>query len=425
MGSTAPGDFLRRSHTDYVTDAAYVNEDVNFSSGASLRGLPKKQWVSTDEAGLPLNRASVTAYEYDVYASDSRHAPLVSHQNIIGLCDVINVQNQCVLSSPASLTVRGNLTGATSYSNAAAEAGPVTASKQYDVAGSVVKSIDARGFETQVSYADSFCNDGVRCGYTATPNTFAFPTVITSPVPDLSTLYGFGAGTFGSTQSLTTSTVYDYHSGLTYSTSDANGKATRFEYESQPNKIDRVKATVRPDGGRTDIDYSDVLGNLYVRTLTDLDASRRVESYQFFDGLGRPVRSFLEAERGGPQGWNTLDMTEMRMLDAPANKGELTMGNALAHETLEAYGSAKGMIPDDAHAYATQNFGGFEPVETRLNPAGYSITGRSYGGEFLLNAVKPDGTRVRTKATVEYPKGVRPNIKETVPHKITKVEVIP
>jgi RHS repeat-associated protein len=47
------------------------------------------------------------------------------------------------------------------------------------------------------------------------------------------------------------------------------------------------------------------------------------------------------AEAGGPEGRNTLDMTEMKLLDSPSNKGGLPSGDAVAHETLEAYASAQ------------------------------------------------------------------------------------
>src|SRR4029077_8166042 len=54
-----------------------------------------------------------------------------------------------------------------------------------------------------------------------------------------------------------------------------------------------VKSVVRPTGGgTTNYFYSDTPGNLYVRTQTDLDATRTLDSYQFFDGLGRANRSF-------------------------------------------------------------------------------------------------------------------------------------
>jgi RHS repeat-associated protein len=213
------------------------------------------------------------------------------------------------MSSPAALTVRGNQTGVITYANAAAQSGAITASKQYDVAGNAVKAVDGMGYETQVSYDDLFCNNGMGCGGTSTPNTFAFPTSTTSAVPDVSTLYGFQAGTFGATQALTSSTAYDFYTGLTHSTKDANGRPTTLSYIDRwgnPDPLDRVRAVVRADGSRTDVDYNDVVGDLYARTLTDLDATRRVESYQFFDGMGRPVRSFLN-EGGSPAVFITSD----------------------------------------------------------------------------------------------------------------------
>ena len=172
---------------------------------------------------------------------------------------------------------------------------------QYDGLGNVRNTRDANGNLSQVSYLDSFCNNGGGCGTAGyVPNTFAFPTASKSPKPDPS-------GTYGSMYELTTSTVYDFYTGLAYSSTDANNQTTQFEYESQPGKLDRLKAVVRPDGGRTDIEYSLPDEPLYVRTLTDLDGARRLKSEQHFDKLGRPSRSFTWENQNANNPWLTSD----------------------------------------------------------------------------------------------------------------------
>ena len=292
FGAGAAGALIRRTHTDYVTAAAYVGADADPAVGAHLRSLPSLVWVSSDAAGS--TKLSRTAYEYDNYsdaAADARHDPLVTYTAITGL-DTANY--------PAGFTRRGNVTGVTSYADAGAQTGAVTVSTMYDVAGNVLKTIDARGHLSSVGYGSSFCNGpGLGCGGSFTANTYAFQTSTASPVPD-------PAGTHGSSTALTTATKYDFWTGLVYSTTDPNGKVTAFEYDAA-DELDRPKAVVRPGGARTDFEYGDAVGNLYVRTLSDLDANRRLDSYQYFDRLGRPYRSMSHEKQDAAKPWATAD----------------------------------------------------------------------------------------------------------------------
>lgn len=281
-GQGSPGALLRHTHTDYVTDPNYTSA----MTGAYIRNLPWRQWVSTDVWAQ--NKISQTEYGYDGFA-------LAAAPNITG-------------HDPAYTNgkpIRGNLTSVTSYADALGLTGAVIATKHYDIAGNIVSATDAKGNTTQLSYADSFCNDnGVRCAGTLTPYTYAFPSSWTSPVPDASTAYGYPAGTFGSTTALVASKVYDFYTGLVYSATDANNQTTRMEYV---DPLDRPTAQVRPGptGGRTDISYAP--DGRSARALTDLDGSRRLDSYQYFDGLGRLVRTQQYENSDPAKPWLTVD----------------------------------------------------------------------------------------------------------------------
>lgn len=267
--------FLRRTHTDYITTPSYINADVDPALGAHLRSLPSQRWVSTDVSGA--NKISLTQYEYDVYSNDARHKPLTNRTGITGLCLTYDAAGTCIKLSDTNYTKRGNLTGTTSYTSASAMTGPVTLSSQYDIAGNVTAHIDGLGKEATLSYADSFCN-GSTCGGTFTANTYAFVTSTTSPVPDPS-------GVHASATAFTTSGVYDYWTGQVTSTTDANNQTTNIEYN---DVLDRTTAIIRPTGGgRTDYEYSDDIGNIFLRTRTDLDTSRETDVYQYFDGMSR------------------------------------------------------------------------------------------------------------------------------------------
>lgn len=176
----APGDtetLIRLTHTDYEKSSAYTDAPP---AGAYLRNLPKTQWVSTD--GWGNNRVSRTDYGYDEFALFPRTV-ITRHDTAYG----------------TTKTARGNVTSVTRYANATGTTGAITTTSHYDIAGNVISKTDAEGNDTLISYDDSFCNDGgVRCDGTFTPNTFAFPTGLTSEVPDASAELnmGFTAGKF-------------------------------------------------------------------------------------------------------------------------------------------------------------------------------------------------------------------------------------
>jgi RHS repeat-associated protein len=306
-GTGAPGGLLRRTHTDYVTTNTvggvtydYACDPATTCSNASinanvihLRALTGQQWVSSDAAGS--NKVSLTTYAYD-------QAGLTDRAGITGLCTTYS-GGTCSSSNSTAYVTRGNPTGVTRYANAAAWTGPLTTTSAYDIAGNVVSKTDPKGYTTQTAYGDSFCN-GSACGGTYTPNTYAFASSTTSPVPDVSTAYGYPAGTFGSAYSFATSTVYDFYTGLSYSTTDANNKTMTVEYA---DALNRPTAQIRPDGSRTDVEYYDAVGNLYVRVLADLDVSRRTETRQYFDGFGRPYRSLTYENQDTSKPWITTE----------------------------------------------------------------------------------------------------------------------
>jgi RHS repeat-associated protein len=140
---------------------------------------------------------------------------------------------------------------------------------QYDQCGSVRNSWDAKGNLSQLEYASSYA--------------YAYPTISRSAVPD-------SYGILGSSAPLVSTSTYDFNTGNVISKTDANNKTTTFDYT---DPLNRLKQVTKPDTGRIRYDYSVVPGDLYVQVLTDEDFSRSIESRQYFDGLGRPVRQFL------------------------------------------------------------------------------------------------------------------------------------
>lgn len=138
---------------------------------------------------------------------------------------------------------------------------------QYDQFGNMRNTWDGNGDQTQVTYSSSY--------------SYAYPTTRTTPVPD-------PTGVYGSTTSLSSTTIYNANTGLMTSMTDANGQTTTYTYDGTNRQATMTQPT---GGGSTTYTYGDTPGNLFVRTQTSLDSTRTAETYQYYDKLGRASRT--------------------------------------------------------------------------------------------------------------------------------------
>ncbi|MBV9924358.1 MAG: discoidin domain-containing protein [Acidobacteria bacterium] len=286
VGATPPRP-VTHTHNEYLSSANGV--DYVAAGGVHIRGLVSARQVyavNPADGTETLTAKSETRY-------DESSFPLLA-------CDP--EQSVPCSSVPQwgdpGTSARGNPTTTRSWLDTANAW--VETHTQYDQLGNARKLWDARGNLSEMSYKDSFAGTN-----TAAANTFAFPTKAASAAAQADASVPFGAH-----QSLVTTTVYDYSSGLPSSTTDANNRTTVFVYAGAggaADPLDRLKGVVRPDGGRTVYEYGDAAGNLYVRVLTDLDGTRRVESKQFFDGLGRLYRKATFENYDAARPWLNVD----------------------------------------------------------------------------------------------------------------------
>lgn len=91
------------------------------------------------------------------------------------------------------------------------------------------------------------------------------------------------------------------------------------------------------------------------KAITDTKNHVTIETVQKDSGV------FFGAFRGG--GKNTVDASDLQALDSPQNAGGFSGGQAVGHETLEAYKASQGYGYDESHDYANKYFGGLgKPV---------------------------------------------------------------
>jgi RHS repeat-associated protein len=162
---------------------------------------------------------------------------------------------------------RGSLTTTRSYTDVAGGA-YIEAHAQYDQFGNLRNRWDAKGNLSQSEYDAAY--------------SYAYPTRMSSAAPD-------PTGTYSATDSLVMTSTYDFNTGLTLTSTDVNNQMTRFEYNDPLNR--QTAEISPPGGGRTDYYYMDAPGDLYLKTVVQLDMARTVEARQYYDGLGRPWRT--------------------------------------------------------------------------------------------------------------------------------------
>jgi YD repeat-containing protein len=282
FGTGTAGALVRRSSTTFLTTntvagTAYdyaCDPATNCSSAASLanvihiRNLPQQTSIY-DAAGVERARIS---NEFDNYASDTNHASLTSRSAISGLD----------ASFTTAYVTRGNPTGTTQYliSTAGAVTGSVSGYQQYDIAGNVVKTIDARGNATTFAYDDCFgAPDG-------NARLNSAPTELSSVGQQSYALVTSVTNALGHTAF----SQFDYYLQAAVDTEDANGIVTSGYFNDlldRPTQVRRAVGTAA--ASQTTISYDD--DSRIVTTTSDIDNNNLMVAKTVYDGLGRTIEN--------------------------------------------------------------------------------------------------------------------------------------
>ena len=279
FGAGSFGSLKRRTHTDFVTDTNYT--------GNYLRSLPAQSWVSSDINGT--TKASLTQFEYDNYAG-GYNAALVSRVNVIGH-DTTNYGTD--------KTIRGNVTGVTSYGNAQTQSEPISVYSNYDILGNVVKTYDAKGNSTTIDYTDRFGSPDNEARSNTAPSYVNAQNATIYPLNGQST-FAFPTSSTNALDWTTGYTQFDYFTGQSVNTEDINSVISKTFYN---DALDRPTQSVTAIGTaferQSNIIYDDA--NHRVETKSDLNAlnDNLLKSESFYDGLGRTVESRRYEAGGG------------------------------------------------------------------------------------------------------------------------------
>lgn len=260
FGTGSHGGLVRETRTTYLTSSTYTGTNVH------LRTLPIQVSVY-DGGGIERARSTI---EYDNHNNDSSHAALVDRSNISGFDAAFTT----------AYTTRGNSTGSTSYLLVnGSVTGSISAYSQNDIAGNVVKTIDARGNPTSIIYTDCF----------GTPNGEAQTSIDPLELGSITKTFAFPTETRNSLNQ-SAFAQFDYYLGQPVDAKDVNevvASAYFIDSLDRPTTIRRAVGTSLEN--RTIFAYDDT--NRIITTTNDRDLKDDgiLVSKLIYDQMGRTI----------------------------------------------------------------------------------------------------------------------------------------
>ena len=262
FGTGSAGSLARETRSTFVTSSSYTDNAVH------MRGLPLQ--VSIHDAG-GTERAR-TVFEYDNYTPDANHAMLTNRSNISGLDSGFTT----------SYTTRGNVTKATRYLLVSGTVtGSVSTYAQFDIAGNVVKSIDARGYASEFFYSDCF----------GTPNGEAQTSTDPTELGSITKSFAYVTQVKNALNQWAYA-QFDYYLGKPVDAKDPNGVLASGYYDDvfdRPTQVKRAVGTAAES--HSVFSYDDA--NRTITTTTDLNTNNDglLVSKLLYDLMGRTVET--------------------------------------------------------------------------------------------------------------------------------------
>jgi YD repeat-containing protein len=115
-----------------------------------------------------------------------------------------------------------------------------------------------------------------------------------------------------------------------------------------------TRTFVTPSGfaGETLIEYGDSIGNLYIKTKTQIDAANYAEATKYFDGLGRTIKTKSKDAQGDVFAETQYDvMSRVWKVSNPYRNGDVLKWTETTYDDLGRVKKVK--TPDDAEVETT------------------------------------------------------------------------
>lgn len=302
FGGTTP---IRRKTISYLTTNPINSADYG-TDGIHLLRLLVQQSI-WDGAGNEVARAVL---EYDNYTADG------NNENILAYATVTGHDTTTYPGGLYGYTPRGNPTSVKKWLSATNTY--LTSYTRYDMLGNSVSAKDARGYVSTISYTDDYGDGTNPGGGTSTTNTYAFPTVLTSPDP------GGGAHV--------AKAQYDFSTGLQTGFRDRNNIIVKTEFNDPFNRPTKtIGALGTADEARTRIYYAPqtIYGVALVKSdvLTASDLStpgdETLRKWTVTDGFGRTLEGWSRDPQGDVRVTTNFDgMGRTKQVSDPYRSGD-------------------------------------------------------------------------------------------------------
>lgn len=352
-----------------------------------------KQYGFTATTGAlgPLERQTeMTHVEYDTAISQSIRDTYTA-ANIVSLPSKTFIKNAggtVVAKSEVaydeagySAATKGNATRARTWLDTSSSWLETRA--KYDSYGNVIETTDPKGNITTTQYSATY--------------SYAYPTSVTTPVPDPS-------GTNGSNAAFSSSTVYDLTTGLPTSSTDVNGQTTYMEYNDILLRPTRV---VPPSGGAiTETSYGagTSAATRWVKVRTQIDTVKWKEAFSYFDGLGRTTQTRSVDSNGDVFVDTEYDSAgRVKRVTNPYRSGETIYWTTNTYDVVGRV--VEVTLPDTAKVltnYAVSNSGVLGAKKTITDQAGKTRAGISDALGRMIRVIEdPTGTNLATDYTFD------------------------
>ena len=285
---------LRITRTEYETSPNYDRDHrhiLNLPKVQELNEGAREKLVSRTENvydGQPLADTPGVTQHVVTYN------PFLPRVFIPGECECIcePCRQWCKICTPGrweppfdpTTRYRGNVTQTTTYGNAATRSDVSTQTLRYDITGNLINQSRAPGEQTSFSYTS------------ATQYAYPESTTTGSADPNLP-------------DRLTSSTSYDFNTGLVLSGVDTNGRTTKLEYDPQTLRLSRETHTTSGSNDyETTFSYDDAALSTTQETTSEGRAISK--SIAWVNGLGQTRRTDAltkPASSSGPEEWSVSE----------------------------------------------------------------------------------------------------------------------
>ena len=336
---------------------------------AVVTNTPTDEWGSTlakngtiDQMPIGgLARTTENVYRNDAVYRDQNILGLVATTRVKDSTGTIVTQSEIRYDECPQYCGGGNRALVTSARTWNSSKGPandpyayVVTHSKFDQYGNKTESTDAKGNVTTTTYD---------------PTYQAFPITIISPIPD-------PTGQHGSNSAFTTRTTYDYTTGLTLTTVDANDQVTGFEYNDPLLRPTRV---VAPNGQQTITEYGSGTSETtrWIKVRAQIDDSKWGEAVSRYDGLGRTYATEKMDSSGTVFAETEYDLVgRVSRSTNPFKNGEAKQWTSSEYDDLSR--TKKVVLPGNADTqitYGLSTEGILGTTKTVIDPAGKQRTG--------------------------------------------------